>query len=150
MPEPAVEDKAGGSRAARWCPKNRWKVKAMREEYSSLRDELLQWQEYRFLVLGFMMALAGAMLGFELREIQHYWFVISTVALFLLAMAGFASWYAGDGNMKIAAYSFVFHEQPSATVESRPGWETLLRLYDALRRRGQLDTRELSAAAAAP
>jgi hypothetical protein len=108
----------------------------MREEYASLRDELLQWQEYRFLLLGFMMALVGAMLGFDLKDIRQFWFVLSAVGLLLLAIAGFVSWYAGDGNTKLAAYICVFYEDPTSKTDDRPAWETRLTRYNKLKKEG--------------
>jgi hypothetical protein len=96
----------------------------MREEYESIREEILQWQEYRFLVLGAATALIAGVLAFELKDISEHWVGISAMLVCFVALAEMLSWYAGDDNAKAAAYLVVYYEEAAAEPGKGQGWET--------------------------
>lgn len=99
----------------------------MKEEYASIRDEILQWQEYRFLILGATTALIAGVLAFELKDISEHWVGISAMLILFVALAEFVSWYAGDDNVKAAAYLVVFYEEERTAPKEGRGWESRLR-----------------------
>jgi len=94
----------------------------MKEEYTTLRQEILYWQNFRFLLLAASIALLSGILGlgFKNADSGDLWVLSSALLLLFLACAMGLSWYAGRGNAKIGAYLTVFFE---SAAEQHHGWE---------------------------
>jgi len=95
----------------------------MNGEFDALRAEMLAWQNRRFTTLATSIALVTGILGLDGvigSQSTIDWTFVSALLLFFLGSAANLTWYAGQGNAKMAAYLIVFHE-----ADFR-GWETRL------------------------
>lgn len=96
----------------------------MKEEYPTLRTEILYWQNFRFVLLGASVALVSGIIGFGLKspDTSDLWMSSSVLLLIFLSCAAALSCYAARGNTKIGTYLKVFHEAKS---DEKTGWEGL-------------------------
>src|SRR5438128_2562329 len=87
----------------------------MEKEYPALRQEIVNWQNYRFVLLSASIALMSGVIGFGLKsqDTSQWWFVSSALLLIYLALAASLTCYAGRGNAKLGAYLSVFYEPVS-------------------------------------
>jgi hypothetical protein len=102
-----------------------------KEEYQSVRAEILQWQQFRILLAtaSATIVTAGLTLGLaNLEQFGNWWIAISAGLLIFLGGAEFLSWYAGIGNRKMGSYIYVFHEGEGVMWEHR---------HDALKKRAR-------------
>ncbi len=94
----------------------------MSSEYESLREEILAWQNRRFMILTASITFVSAILGLDAVQkntaVVEWSLITSLLWLFLSSMA-VLTWYAGRANAKIATYLRVFHEENG-------GWESRL------------------------
>jgi undecaprenyl pyrophosphate phosphatase UppP len=96
----------------------------MTDEYNSLRKEIIEWQNRRFLILGITITLVSGILGLKTNAVSsNISLYISSILLFILASSSCLIWYCGRASAKIAAYLIVFHEERS---EQGSGWESRL------------------------
>lgn len=98
----------------------------MPEEYESLRKEILEWQNRRFLLVAASITLVTGVLGLGLNALGNLWVIISSLLFLFLACATILSWYAGKANAKIGAYLIVFHEEAGRSEGQGAGWESRL------------------------
>jgi len=98
----------------------------MNEEYAGLRNEILQWQAARFVILGLTVTIAVALTGVLISNEVDFEAQLNVISLvyFLVAFSCLLSWYAGFSNTVIASYIIVFHET------GREGWEKNLILFN--------------------
>ena len=95
----------------------------MAAEYESLRQEILAWQNRRFMILTASITLVSAILGLDAVQeinVEVEWPVITSLLWFFLGSTTALTWYGGRANAKIAAYLLVFHEKEG-------GWESRLK-----------------------
>ena len=93
-------------------------------EYTSLRTEMLSWQNRRFSILATAITLTIGFLGLDgilKGESTVSWGVITSILWFFLGSVASLTWYASRANAKLAAYISVFHE------DQEKGWENRLR-----------------------
>jgi hypothetical protein len=90
-------------------------------EYASLRSEILQWQQIRITVLGFALAVVGAVAISE--SVKSAPWIAAELMLAVILASAWLTWYATQGVLLIAAYIIVFHEEPRGSQ----GWESRLR-----------------------
>src|SRR5829696_5488085 len=113
----------------------------MKEEYPSVRAEILQWQTLRYLTLAASVAITSGFLTFVLgrsaegtnlpTETLGGWWVLVPIALLMFLTCAMAiTWYAGNGNAKMATYLKVFYEErgeepdPQTGHPTGVGWES--------------------------
>jgi len=97
---------------------------AMKEEYESLRAEIGNWQNFRFILVGVATAFVSTVIGFEPKQgTEGAPRLRLSLIIFALAGAAALSCYAGWGNAKIGAYLQVFHEQSTSDKKYTLGWE---------------------------
>jgi hypothetical protein len=90
-------------------------------EYTSLRSEILQWLQIRITILGFSLAVVGAVaISDSAKSIP---WIGSELMLAVVLASAWLTWYATQGVLLIASYIIVFHEEPG----ERFRWETRLR-----------------------
>lgn len=105
----------------------------MNTEYSSLRREMLRWQDRRFDLLKLSTSVVSGLLGFRLVMLRFdegdsarvLWPLISSVLLLYLAGTSLLTWYAGVANSKIASYIKVFHDNLGGSSDLTH-WESRL------------------------
>jgi type IV secretory pathway TrbD component len=97
----------------------------MKEEYASLRQEISEWQNRRFLLVGTSITLVTGILGIGLGVLKDLWIIASSLLLMFLTCAIILSWYAGRANAKISAYLVVFHST-TGSDDKMSGWESRL------------------------
>ena len=97
----------------------------MKEEYASLRQEVLEWQSRRFLLVSTSITLVTGIIGIGLGVLKDLWIIASSLLLLFLTCAVILSWYAGRANAKISAYLVVFHDS-SGSDNKTGGWESRL------------------------
>ena len=77
----------------------------MNEEYESLRQEILAWQNRRFTILAASITIVSAILGFgavQKTTASIEWPLITSLLWFFLGSTTALTWYAGNANAKIA------------------------------------------------
>jgi hypothetical protein len=90
---------------------------AMKGEYESLRAEILNWQNFRFILVGVATAFVSALIGFEPKQgAEGDPRLRLSLIIFALAGAAALSCYAGWGNAKIGVYLQVFHEPSDENI----------------------------------
>lgn len=81
------------------------------KEYELLRDEISEWQNRRFTLVGVSITVVTALLGFsQIAGIKVTWDFISSLLLFFLSVACWLTAYCGIANVKIGTYLQAFHE----------------------------------------
>jgi protein-S-isoprenylcysteine O-methyltransferase Ste14 len=103
-----------------------------RDDYQSVRQEILQWQGFRFTLFTASTAVVTGVLGFVLGSsekknseqwVEQWWFVISVLLLVFLGCVALLTWFAGSGNVKMGTYIRVFYEEEAAGGgEPSKGW----------------------------
>ena len=106
-----------------------------KEEYTTLRQEILYWQSVRFVLLGASAAFVSGIVGFLQKNSdsvgKEWWPLFSAGLLIFLILATGLSRHAGRNNAKIGAYLRIFHEprRVSEDPNSTLGWEGRLQHF---------------------
>lgn len=104
-------------------------MNTFKDEYPTLRAEILQWQSFRFVVLGATTALGTAI---SAVSNSHDWLFQVNALLLFVALAALLSFFASRGNVMLGEYLRRFHEPHEGVPELEFytfGWETRRRQF---------------------
>ena len=91
------------------------------KEYESLRQEIMYWQQRRFLILSASIVVVTAVFSLSKGEQSVVpASIVSTILLSFLSVMCFVTAYCGNSCSKIGSYLQVFHEESAGDLN----WET--------------------------
>lgn len=84
----------------------------LNNEYDSLRQEILNWQDKRFTMVSGSIILVTAILGIIVKNNTSIsGEILSSVLLAFLTCVCLLTWYFGTSNSRLGAYIEVFYEK---------------------------------------